>query len=196
MNNDLNIIYNCRKTLIELLKDRGYSVPDIYICKKMGEFRQLHQNKRLDIFVKEPNKCYAKFVILSKTRPQTIREYIVDIKNNYTGEDGNIIIILKNKPHNSLFKLSKEFKNIQFFWLNELINNITKHHLNPKFIKLNNDDVNTLMNRYHIRNKLQLPIMFVSDPISKYFGYSSGDICRVERKSVTNGIDISYRYVK
>lgn len=196
MNNDLAILYNCRNTLIELLRDRGYTVPEIYICNKMSEFRSLHQSKKLDIFVKEPKKCYAKFVIVNKTRPQVVREYIADIQKKYTGEDGSIIIILKNKPHTSLFKLSKDFKNIQFFWLNELINNITHHNLNPKFIKISQEQEIELLERYDLRSKLQLPIILASDPISKYFGYVSGDICKIERKSITNGIDISYRCVK
>ena len=197
MNNDLLVLFKCRKTLIQLLRDRGYDVPLVYDCDKLNEFKQIHQAKRLDIFVKEPNKCYVKFVIINKTRPQMIRDYIDDIKKKYiTDKDGYIIIILKNKPHNTLFKLTKEFNNIQFFWLEELVNNITHHSLNPKFEKLSTTQINDLLKHYSLSSKYFLPITLSSDPIAKYYNFTSGDVFKVTRSSITNGVYISYRCIK
>ena len=196
MNNDLNTLLKCRKTLIEMLRDRGFDVPLMYDCADLTEFKHLYNNKRLDIFVKSPYKCYAKFIILNKTRPQIVREYIEEIQYKYTGEEGHIIIILKNKPHNSLFKVTKEFKNIQFFWLSELINNITHHRLNPSFKLLNETQINELLSKYNLKNKTSLPIMLSSDAISKYFNYKIGDVCKVVKISPTNGTYISYRTIK
>lgn len=197
MNNDLLVLFKCRKTLIQLLRDRGYDVPLVYDCDKLSEFKQIHQAKRLDIFVKEPKKCYVKFVIINKTRPQMIRDYLEDIKKKYiTDDNDSIIIILKNKPHNTLFKLSKEFKNIQFFWLEELVNNITHHSLNPKFEKLTPNQVSSLLKHYSLTSKYFLPITLYTDPIAKYYNFVSGDVFKVTRSSITNGVYISYRCIK
>ena len=196
MNGDLTLLYKCRKTIIELLRDRKYNVPLVFDCEKFSDFKQLHINKQLDIFVKEPKKCYVKFIVLNKTRPQLIREYIEDIQSKYTEADGNIILILKNKPHNSLFKVSKEYKNIQFFWLDELVNNITHHRLNPKFEKLSENEIVELLKKYNLKSKLSLPLMLPTDAISKYFNFKSGDVCRITKISPTNGIYISYRNIK
>lgn len=196
MNNDLKILFSCHKTLIEMLTDRGFNVPDIFKCNELNDFKYLYQNKQVDIFVKEPIKCFAKFVLINKARPQLIREIIDEIRKDYTGDDGNIIIILRNKPHNSLFKINKEFKNIQFFWISELVNNLTRHRLNPKFIKLSESEILELMSKYNLRSKIQLSIMLQSDPISKYFNFQSGDICKIIRNSPSNGEYISYRCIK
>lgn len=196
MNGDLNLLFQSRKTVLELLRDREYDVPLMYDCDNFNDFRQLHSNKKLDIFVKQPNNCYVKFIILNKIRPQVVREYIEEIQNKYTGENGSIIIILKNKPHNSLFKVSKEFNNIQFFWLSELIHNITKHRLNPKFELLNNNEIDDLLKKYNLISKLSLPLILSSDPICKYFNFKVGNICKVTSISPTNGVYVSYRVVK
>ena len=196
MNHDLKILYSCHQTIIQLLNDRGFKVPSIFNCNTLEDFKLLNNNKQLDIFVKEPHKCFVKFIIMNKARPQIIREIIEELKKKYTEEEGEIIIILKNKPHNSLFKVSKEYKNIQFFWLSELINNITHHKLNPKFTKLTDEETIDILKHYNLHSKLQLPIMLISDPISKYFNYKSGDVCKVYKNSPTNGEYISYRYVK
>ena len=196
MNQDLTILLKARKTALQLLRDRKYEVPDIFDCDDITEFKQLYQNKRLDIFVKQPSKCYIKFIILNKSRPQVIREYIEEIQSRYTGEDGQIIIILKSKPHNTLFKVIKEYKNLQFFWLSELINNITKHSLNPRFIKLEEDEIAKLLEKYKLKNKLSLPIMLSTDPICKYFNYKVGDVCRIQKSSPTSGSYTTYRTIK
>ena len=197
MSSDLNILYNCRNTIIEMLRDRGFVVPDIYICKNFQEFRQLHNNKQLDIYVKDPTPCYVKFVILSKSRPQMIRDHITSIKENYSlTEDSDIIMVLKNKPHNTLYKLNKEHRNIQFFWINELIRNITHHSLNPLFQKLSPLEEEEVLKKYNLRSKNNLPLFLATDPICKYFNFKSGTICKIIKKSKTNGVYITYRCVK
>ena len=42
----------------------------------------------------------------------------------------------------------------------------------------------------------QLPKIFKTDPISRYFGAKTGDIFRIYRNSCSVGEKIGYRYVK
>ena len=194
---DIHLIFKARQTVVEMLQDRNYSVPDSLLNEQLGDFKTAHSNKRLDIFVTQPHKCYVKFVLLHKIRPNILREYITQLKESHLdGDEGTLILVLRNKPNNTLYKLTGEFKNIQIFWLRNLIVNITHHRLVPKHEKLTEAEVEQLLSRYKLTSRNQLPMMFRDDPISQYFGYKSGNVCRITRNSVTSGEYITYRCVK
>lgn len=194
---DIHLIFKARQTVVEMLRDRKYEIPDNLLNEKIGDFKTAHANKKLDIYVTNPKKCYVKFVLLHKTRPNILREYISQLKESHLdGDDGTLILVLRNKPNNTLNKLSNEFHNIQIFWLRNLIVNITHHKLVPKFEKIDESDIEPLLKNYKLSSRSQLPMMLRDDPISKYFGYKSGTVCRITRRSVTSGEYITYRCVK
>ena len=198
---EIKLYNNTYITVLEMLQDRNYIIPDKYKNLSLNEFKLLFQNKQLDIYVNNNHnkKCYVKFIHSNKIRPNIIRDYIQQIKNEYLpGNEDQLIIILKNKPNNTLLKIPKDpnFKCVQLFWMKHLLFNITKYELVPKFEELSNDDVNILLDRLNISSKLQLPVMLIDDPISKYYGYSSGTVCKITRKSPSAGLSINYRCVK
>ena len=193
---ELALLFKARSTIIEMLYDRGYTIEDGLKYDKLSEFKKLYNEKKCDILVKEPKQCYVKFVLLHKVRPNMLRDYINQIREKHIGNTDELIIVVQNKPNSTLLKIKKEFKNIQIFWLRNLIVNITHHKLNPQFRKLTEDEINTILNKYNISSRYQLPIMLNDDPISKYFGFKSGVVCEVSRISKTNGEYVSYRCVK
>ena len=193
---DLASLFQARKTVIEMLQDRGYIITDELHCDKITDFKQLYNNKKCDIQVKDPSPCYVKFVLLHKVRPNMLRDYINQIREKNIGESDDLLLIIRNKPNSTLLKITKEFKNIQIFWLRNLIINITHHSLNPEYRKLNENEIEALIRQYNLSSRFQLPLMLNDDPISKYFGYKTGTVCEVKRNSHTNGDYISYRCVK
>jgi DNA-directed RNA polymerase I, II, and III subunit RPABC1 len=196
---DIVSLFNVRKNVLDMLSDRGYKVPEHLYCKDIYDFKILYNSKKCDIQIdNESKKAYIKFILLNRIRPNLLREYINQIRQKIYNNDiePSIIIIIKQKPNTTLLKLDKEFKNVQIFWLKQLTINITKHYLNPKFTKLNDIEVNEVINNFNLKNKYQLPIMLSDDPISRYFGLKVGDICKVTRNSPTNGVYISYRCIK
>jgi len=194
---DIHFIFKARQTVVEMLRDRKYDIPDNLLNETIGDFKTTLANKKLDIYVTSPTKCYVKFVLLHKTRPNILREYITQLKQSHLdGDNGTLILILRNKPNNTLYKLSNEFRNIQIFWLRNLIINITHHNLVPKHEKLEESEIESLLIQYKLTSRNQLPMMFKTDPISKYFGFKAGNVCRITRSSVTSGEYITYRCVK
>ena len=193
---ELALLFKARSTIIEMLYDRGYTIEDGLKYDKLSEFKKLYNEKKCDILVKEPKQCYVKFVLLHKVRPNMLRDYINQIREKHIGNTDELIIVVQNKPNSTLLKITKEFKNIQIFWLRNLIVNITHHKLNPKFRKLEEDEISDLLHKYNISSRYQLPIMLNDDPISKYFGFKTGAVCEVNRSSITNGNYISYRCIK
>ena len=52
------------------------------------------------------------------------------------------------------------------------------------------------MEKNYITSKSLFPVMNRDDPVAKYLNLSSGDVCKILRKSITSGEYISYRVVK
>jgi DNA-directed RNA polymerase I, II, and III subunit RPABC1 len=198
---EITYLYNARNTAIEMLKDRGYTVPIEIECNRITDFRPMYSKKQYDIEVDNPTKCYVKFILHTKVRPNNIRDLVSQIRDTSDTTENkdindNIIIVIKNKPNSTLKKLTKEFKGIQIFWIKLLVINITKHKLNPTFIKITEPEIEDLLTKLKLQSRQQLPLMLKDDPISLYFNFSSGNVCKVVSKSITNGEYVSYRCIK
>ena len=193
---ELDTLFRARKTILEMLSDRGYSIPDQLKCRDMLHLRNLYMNGECDIYVDKPEPCYVKFIHQNKLRPNTLKECIQSIQDENLPERGQLIVVSRNRPNSTLEKICKESRNTQIFWINRLVINIIRHGLVPRFRELTEDEITRLLQQYHIKSRYQLPIMLKSDPVSQYFGYPVGTVCEVERNSTTAGSHISYRCVK
>ena len=107
-----------------------------------------------------------------------------------------LIFVLKIKPNNSILKILKEkyYKNVEIKWLSRLQFNITKHQLVPSHTLVTDDELNLLRKTYNLTNLSQLPKMSKDDPISKYYNFKVGQVCKIERPSKTSSKYIFYRY--
>lgn len=194
--NELNNLFRARKTILEMLSDRGYTIPKEVECRDLQHLRNLYMNGECDIYVDKPEPCYVKFIHQNKLRPNTLKECIQSIQDETLPERGQLIIISRNSPNSTLEKICKESRNTQIFWINRLVINITKHELVPRFRAMKEDEIEHLLKNYHIKSRYQLPTMLKTDPIAQYFGYQVGTVCEVERNSTTAGTHTSYRCVK
>jgi DNA-directed RNA polymerase subunit H (RpoH/RPB5) len=89
--------------------------------------------------------------------------------------------------------LQKKKGMLQFFQLNELQFNPTKHQLVPPHRKLNQEEATSIMSRYLIKSKLQMPIILKTDVIAKWHGLKQGDIVEIIRYNENSGKSYYYR---
>ena len=150
---DIVSLFKARKTCIEMLTDRGYVVSDNLKCNNENEFKKMYNNKQCDMLINEPQKCYVRFVLINKVRPNMLRDNINQIRENQVDESEDIILVIRNKPNSTLLKITREFKNIQIFWLRNLIINITHHILVPKHRKLNEKEIDEVLKKYSLVNR-------------------------------------------
>jgi DNA-directed RNA polymerase subunit H (RpoH/RPB5) len=89
--------------------------------------------------------------------------------------------------------LQKKGGILQYFNMNELLFNPTKHELVPPHRKLSVDESKEIMEKYMIKSKLQMPLILHTDVIAKWIGLKQGDIVEITRYNQNSGKCYYYR---
>ena len=95
--------------------------------------------------------------------------------------------------YNNNDKTRKNVK-VEMFEIRNLLFNITKHSYVPKHVLLSTTEAEEVYDKYSIKNKTQLPIIYKTDPVAKYFDFKSGELIKISRGSTAIGESITYRY--
>ena len=170
----MNQFEQVKTTYNEMLTDRGFSLSGF-----LNEEHQLYDNddKQIVIFKND----------LDKLNIDYIKEYIKILSDNKLK---HALIIYKNEITPSAKKVIQNLFQftIEMFKVDELMFNLTKHRLYNKHIRLNDNDKKEFIKKYGV----QIPVILVTDPVSRYFNFKKGDIIKIERKNDV----VSYRIVK
>jgi DNA-directed RNA polymerase subunit H (RpoH/RPB5) len=147
------------------------------------------------------------FALTKKLRTEIIEQLkkskgnIDSFVNAYNGKY-NIILIFGNDiltsptitQLNLIDKILQKKKGmLQYFQLNELQFNPTKHHLVPPHRKLTTEETTQIMSKYLIKNKLQMPLILKTDVIAKWLGLKQGEIVEILRYNENSGLSYYYR---
>lgn len=212
-------IYN---TVIEMLMDRGYNKDTLQEIYKMDieTFQEMMVSNKLNIDVEHGEEKRRAIVVfyglqnvfklkgeVGKIKKEEINLIISDIKNTMdTSYHYNIILVLKDKPHNMILNKIADIHSasnvddyekkmyVEYFLQDELKYNVSRHEQVPKHSKCNKEEVVQLLKKYNI-TLLHLPKILHTDPQARYLGLRPGDVCKIERISDTTGIYIYYRLV-
>ena len=194
--------FKVRQTTIEMLKDRKYNVSQEDEFMPFSDFVNRFEENRINIIAphsKNENRiAYVYFLLdtptMSKKDLDRIKTFIDE---EYPEKEMNVISIVQEKltPQISKELQLDEFKNYEMFLAKQLMFNITKHVLVPQHILLEEDEVKEVLNRF-LATKTQMPRLNSTDPVARYFGMRSGDICKIVRNSPMTGETYYYRLVK
>jgi len=193
-------LYKVSNTVLEMLSDRGYIVPDIENIS-FEEFVIKYNNKNIDIFIDneiKKEKAYIHFHNEIKNFSKNdLKNIMQNIISKYNDQNINLILILREKENSAISKeLSKDtYKNVEIFLRKNMVFNVTKHVYVPKHIILTKDEEKEVLEKYYT-TKGKLPKMPKSDPIAKYYGMKSEQVCKIIRKSPEVGEYIYYRVVR
>lgn len=157
-------------------------------------------------WINSSQKAYVHYIIGNKSNTHQLNSYIKDLDANFE-ENGidrskvEVIVIVKDKPTSSLINLNHELSKkyhvfLQIFWIGSLFFNILEHIYVPNHIIIGDDETSWIKKKYRLESKFQLPIISKDDPVAKFIGMRSGQICRIERTSETAGVYHSYRCCK
>jgi len=197
---DKNKLYKVRETILEMINDRGYLVPD---SEKITfeQFVLKYNNKNIDIFINDELKNKKIYVYfhndIKNFSKGDLKSVIQKVITEYNDQDINLILLLREKENSAVSKeLTKEaYKNVEVFLKKNMLFNITHHNYVPKHILLTQEEEKELLEKYNT-SKGKLPKISKLDPIAKYYGMKNDQICKIIRKSPEVGEYIYYRLVR
>jgi DNA-directed RNA polymerase subunit H (RpoH/RPB5) len=214
---DSNIISleKIRNNAIDMLIERKYDKNTLQNLHTFNhaEFIKSYKNNAININVKHEDKNEICIVYFYNYRDKRLKKEDInmiidsikgDMKDTFIY---NLILVVREKPHSLILKRINSINNndedddydlknlnVEIFYHNELIINITKHERVPIHIVLNESEKNSVLDIYKCNPK-QIPQYAINDPIVKYYGLKNGDMFKIIRKSQTSGNSIYYRIV-
>ena len=196
---DKSDLFKVRKTILEMISDRGYSIPDEENIS-FEEFIAKYNNKNLDIFINngDDKKIFVYFHNDVKNFSKSdLKNIMVKVIGEYANPNMSIILVLKDKENSAISKeLAKDsFKNVEVFLKKNMMFNITHHVYVPKHIILTSDEEKEVLEKYNT-TRGKLPKISKNDPVAKYYGMKSDQICKIIRRSPEVGESIYYRLVR
>ncbi len=137
------------------------------------------------------NTYYIKLLnqkVSSIAKSSNIGDFVYDKKNA-----PKLIVVsgITNKAHQ---QLQEDFKYIEVFTEQELMIDLVSHIAVPKHEMLNEEETQIFLKEYLLK-KREIPKMFISDPVSKYFNAKVGQVFRIIRPSEVTAQSIYYRMV-
>jgi len=197
-NSDLVSIYNSRQTLIDVMQDHNYDVSS-YNNFNINEVEAMAKNNQLDMLMKSPHHSAYVEYMLSKsavrlTAIDELVEELFEIEAVLTKKD-TLIIVVNDEPNDSLVaKLRYLFDHrgvyVVVHNIKRLQRNILKHGLVPRHSIV--EDVKTI--DYSLKDLSQLPEISRFDPVALLIELRPGQVCKIDRKSITSSESTYYRY--
>ena len=200
-------IYKSRNTILELLDNQDYNTED-YLGFSINEIDAMLKNSQLDMLLthnKDGKKVYVKYYFNVKQttrqiKPQTLDDIIEDLFSidEVLTKNDTLVIIIDDEPndtilakmrylydHDGIFVVIHNIQRLQF--------NIMNHSLVPAISVLNDDEAAELRTKYNLKNNTQLPEISRFDPQALAIGLRPGQICAIERESMTA---MDYKYYR
>ncbi|KAH9649131.1 DNA-directed RNA polymerase V subunit 5A [Citrus sinensis] len=183
--------YLSRRTVLEMLKDRGYAVALSEINLSVQDFRAIYGQDpdvdRLRISISHQSDPSKRILVVfcgpGIVKVNVIRSIISQIVNRDTLT--GLILILQNQITSQATKAVGLFQfKVEMF----------QHVLKPKHQVLTDQEKEKLLKKYSIEEK-QLPRMLKKDAIAQYYGLERGQVVKVTYSGEITESHVTYRCV-
>lgn len=192
-------IYKSRTTLLSQLQKQGYNVDD-YSSFTINEIDSMLSNSQLDMLINHSDKdtkIYIKYYFTLKQTTKQIKKEVLDniIEDLFTIDEvltkkDTLMVIIDDEPNDTILTKLKYLYNHDGIFviihnIHRLQYNILDHTLVPYMRVLDAIEEVEFMKTKQIRDKSQLPEISRFDPQALVIGLRPGDICLIERASIT-----------
>lgn len=196
-----NNLFRARRTVLQMLKDRGYEIEDVDLdadfetfamtCFTLAAMNGVYDHKG------DGPRIRTKFdtPVSHRIGKKEVLEWLEEADRSGVRR---VILILREDNVTSGVRSSLERMrdriHVELFHIKEVMINITEHELVPKHEVLNEQEKADLLERYKVEPS-QLPRIHKTDPVVRYLGVGEGTILKITRKSETAGKYVTYRVV-
>ena len=206
MNNEAaNRFFRMRRTISQMLRDRGFNVDPIdyemdfetFLATFPGpsseQYNQIYQHNNPNINPIMTRFDYDDGHFTNKQLKDCLATMKAkDIKHA-------ILIVTDGSMTPMTVKTVEKIKTqeslqIELFEQKEVLINITEHELVPKHSPLTDEEKKQLLDRYQVTES-QIPRILKTDPVIRYLGVDVGTVVEITRKSETAERYITYRLV-
>ena len=197
-NNGIYIKSNISNLYIYDSKDTKITLTDIRkLLKDIYTNQAYYKNGKIDLDL---------HILIIKKKILKIEENIFIKKIPFENMDGvnevkvkglfeTITKKLEDKLENKEELKTKE-PNIEYYDTENLMINITKHDIMPKFEIYNTDEKKKeILDILDNINPILFPKMLITDPVAKYYNLKIGDLIKIKRTSPLSGEAISFRII-
>ncbi|XP_010443508.1 PREDICTED: DNA-directed RNA polymerase subunit 5-like protein 1 [Camelina sativa] len=202
---EITRIFKVRRTVLQMLRDRGYTIEDSDLNLKREEFVQrfcktTNKVNKEALFVaanKGPNpadKIYVFYPEGPKVGVPIIKKEVA-LKMRDDKVPRGIIVVpmaITGPARLAVLELNK-ILTIEVFEEAELVTNITEHKLINKYYVLDDQAKKELLKKYTVQDT-QLPRILITDPLARYYGLKRGQVVKIKRSDVTSLDYYTYRY--
>ena len=200
-------LFRVRKTVVKMLKKRGYIVTDEELNMTAEMFAEPQRELVRDDGLPErsthtlsvekqddpDDTLFVFFPSDEKVGVKPIRTYCERMKEESVKR---AILVTRDNltpfAKQAVAEMRQQKYNIEYFREAELLVDITEHVLVPQHIVMTDDEKKTLLTRYKLRPE-QLPRIQETDPVARYYGLRRGQVVKIVRPSETAGRYVTYR---
>jgi len=197
-------VHRVRRTVLQMLRDRGYMVDQTDIDQSEDDFFEQHGNSpqrdSLTLLVQKRDDPTDQIFVFWPEDPKVGVKPIKRYMERMNEEDVKraILVVQQNMTafaRQAMAEIqSAEGLALEQFQESELLVNITEHTLVPQHTVLTKAEKQSLLQRYKMKEG-QLPRIQLADPVSRYYGLARGQVVRIIRPSETAGKYVTYRMV-
>lgn len=197
------LLFNVRKTLFEMLIDRGYgnnqqlfdvlkvNFDDIKVPINLNDF-QLELRNAADT-----ETTLVKFTLVKFEKSQ-LAELVKYAQTLDKQGPVNIIVVL-SKLSSTMLNIGNSMATDKIFielWnIIQLEFNPIKSHFVPQHRIMDSNEVDEIMKTYNIKQKKLMAKIEKNDPIARYYGARSGQVFEITRMNENVGKSLFYRVV-
>ena len=149
----------------------------------------INQKAIIEFKLNDTSNCSI-YTINTKLNSITLKTPVDEyLSNNITVHK---IVILKDAAKKVLKQIQNDYKNAEFFFEHEMLEDIPSKIFIPEHILLNEEEKNELLTKF---SENELSNILDVDMMARYYNAKNGDVFKIIRPSIVAGNSIFYRKV-